>query len=153
LVGSGIGRYAAAGFPDATEGPRGEPSPLAEVASLVGLVGRPDPRLGLYGYLGTESVARRSFVQDGKAYGYGNPAYVNTGCWTELSPSACTANTSRVLEATTGGWWRLLKDGPGNLQAGLQYSYTRRFLFNAVGGGGSADENTVYLALRYSPLQ
>ena len=153
LVGSGVGRYAAAAFPDATVGPDGEPAPLREVAALVGLVGRPSSRTSVYTYVGTESVARRSFEQDGKAYGYGNPLYVNSGCWTEASPAACTGNTSRVLEATTGGWWRLLKSGPGNLQAGLQYSFTRRSLFDAVGGGGSVNENAVYIALRYSPLQ
>ena len=108
LAGRGIGRYGSAQLPDGTVGPDGAPDPLGEVMGLVGLTGHPVKSVDLYAYGGTEQVGRRYYNYDKKAYGYGNPAYLNTSCETELGPSSdCVANTSGIIQGTIGGWWRV----------------------------------------------
>jgi hypothetical protein len=39
------------------------------------------------------------------------------------------------------------------MQFGGQYSYTRRFAFQGIGGAPQSDENIVMLAFRYYPFQ
>ena len=158
LAGYGIGRYGTSQLPDATIGRDGAPAPLAEWQALVGLVGHPVPTIDLYSYVGTEQVGRKYFDVAGKAYGYGNPLYSNAGCDIELSTATCTANTSGVTQGTLGGWWRFLQGDFGTVQAGVQYSYTRRVIYKgvgAVGGSGNAstDDNMLFFTLRYLPFQ
>ena len=158
LAGYGIGRYGSAQLPDATISRFGSPSPLPGVQAMVGLTGHPIPAVDLYGYVGTEQVAKKSFDAGGKAYGYGNSNYSNAGCDIELSTAACAGNTSGVVQGTVGGWWRFLHGNFGTVQAGAQYSYTQRSVFRGttgVGGGGNkgTDENTVFVSLRYLPFQ
>ncbi len=158
LAGYGIGRYGTSQLPDATIGRDGAPDPLPEVAALIGFVGHPAASIDLYGYGGTEQIGAKSFDAGGKAYGYGNPLYVNAGCDVELSTATCTGNTSGVTQGTVGGWWRFFQGGFGTVEAGAQYSYTRRTIFKGVpaaGGGGNngTDENTVMFSLRYLPFQ
>ena len=149
----GIGRYGTTQLPDATLSRSGAPVPLPAVQALAGLVARPVPTVDLYAYVGTEQVGRRGFSKDGLGYGYGSPLYVNTGCFVELSPLPCQANTSGVVQGTLGGWWRFLHGGYGTMQVGAQYSYTRRSTFSGVGGGPGTDNNVVMLSLRYLPFQ
>lgn len=153
LAGYGIGRYGSAQLPDATLSQSGAPVPLPEVQALVGLIGHPNPAVDLYAYVGTEHVSRRSFSAGGKGYGYGSPLYVNTGCYVELSTAPCQANTSGVVQGTAGAWWRFLHGTYGTMEAGAQYSYTRRSVFSGVGGGNGVDENMVLLSFRYLPFQ
>ncbi len=153
LAGYGVGRYASGQFPDATLSRSGAPVPLPEVEALIGLVGKPAPMIDLYSYVGTEQIGKYSFNVGTNHYGYGNLLYSNTGCDVELSPLACTANTSGIVQGTLGGWWRFLKGGYGTLQAGAQYSYTRRSIFAGVGGNPVTDENMVFFSLRYLPFQ
>lgn len=158
LAGFGIGRYGTSQLPDATISPTGAPAPLAAFHALVGVIGHPDPSVDLYSYVGTEQVARKAFNTGGKAYGYGNPLYSNAGCDVELSTASCTANTSGIVQGTLGAWWRFFQGDYGTVQAGVQYSYTRRSVFKgqtAAGGGGNAgtDENTALFSLRYLPFQ
>ena len=158
LAGYGIGRYGTSQLPDATIGRSGAPEPLPEVQALVGIVGHPDPDFDLYGYVGTEQIGRRYFNANGKAFGYGNPAYSNAGCDIELSTATCTANTSGIVQGTVGGWWRFLHGDFGTLQTGIQYSYTRRSVFDGVTGAGgtgnaATDDNMLLFSMRYLPFQ
>ncbi len=157
IVGTGLGRYGPAQLPDATIGSDGKPSTLPEYQALIGLIGHPDPKIDVYGYLGTEQIARRYFYAENKneltAYGYGNPSYVNSGCQEELSTSACTANTSGIVQGTVGAYYKFLKGEYGTFQFGGQYSYTHRSVFQGVGRTPQTDENIVLLSFRYYPFQ
>ena len=121
-------------------------------------MGHPITDIDLYSYVGTEQTGRKYFNAGGKSYGYGNPLYSNAGCDIELSTATCTANTSGVVQGTIGAWWRFLHGDYGTIQTGIQYSYTRRTVFDGVTGPGgtgnaSTDENTLLFSLRYSPFQ
>ena len=157
LAGYGIGSYGSSQLPDATIGRSGASLPLPEVQALVGIIGKPTPVVDLYSYVGTEQIGRRFFNAGGKAYGYGNPAYVNSGCATELSTATCTGNTSGIVQGTLGAYWRFLRGDFGTVQAGFQYSYTRRDIFKGVvatpgNGNQGTDENTFFFSLRYLPF-
>ncbi len=160
LAGYGVGTYGSGQLPDAVTTGTGSPKPLAEYMLLGGLTAHPTPLIDIYGYVGTEQISRTSFNSGGRAFGYGNPVYSNGGCGTELSVAAtCVGNTSGLTQGTIGGWWRFLKGGFGTVQAGAQYSYTRRSLF--AGAGNTAgnrtstqtDDNMVYFSFRYLPFQ
>ena len=153
LAGDGIGRYGSAQLPDATISQTGAPAALPEIEALVGLIGHPVPALDVYGYVGTEQQRGRSFASGGKGFGYGSPLYSNLGCNIELSPLACVANTSGVTQGTIGTWWRFLKGDFGTMQAGIQYSYTRRQIFQGIGGSPRTDDNMVFVSFRYYPFQ
>ena len=158
LAGRGISRYDPTQLPDATIGSRGQPVSLPGYEALAGLIGHPTPAVDLYGYIGTNQVSARYFDNAVKGvvtgYGYGNPLYNNTGCEVELSPaSTCAANTSGVVQGTVGAWYRILKGPYGTLQTGLQYSYTRRFVFQGLGPTPQTDNNMVFLSFRYFPFQ
>lgn len=158
LAGQGISRYDPTQLPDATIGSHGQPVSLPGWEALAGLIGHPVPALDLYGYIGTDQVSARSFNDTVKGvttgYGYGNPLYNNTGCLIELSPaSSCAANTSGVVQGTVGAWYRFFKGSYGTLQAGMQYSYTRRFVFQGVGATPVTDNNMVFFSFRYFPFQ
>ena len=154
LAGYGLGRYGSGQLPDATTSASGAPAPLPEFQVLVGLVGHPAKDFDLYGYAGTEQVSRTAFSAGGKGYGYGSSLYSNGGCGVELSTAAtCVANTSGITQGTVGAWWRFYHGGFGTVQAGVQYSYTRRDIFGGVGGHAGTDENMVFTSLRFSPFQ
>ena len=158
LAGYGIGRYGSGQLPDATISPSGAPSPLPEVQALIGIVGHPQPEIDLYSYVGTEQIGRKYFNSGGKAFGYGNPLNSNAGCDIELSTATCTGNTSGLTQGTLGAWWRFLHGDYGTVEAGAQYSYTRRDIDKGVaatGGSGnqSTDDNMVFFSLRYLPFQ
>jgi hypothetical protein len=159
MAGYGIGTYGSGQLPDAIVSSNGSPRALPEYTLLGGLVGHPTPLIDLYTYVGTEQISRTSFNSGGKAYGYGNPLYGNGGCGTELSTLACVANTSGLTQGTIGGWWRFLKGNYGTVQAGAQYSYTRRSIFSGAGATAgssvtpSTDDNMVLFSFRYLPFQ
>jgi hypothetical protein len=157
MIGEGIGRYGTSQLPDATIGSHGQPVPLPEWNALAGIVGHPTQMIDLYGYVGTEQLGARYFdtTVKGKttAYGYGNPLYSNAGCDTELSPLTCTANTSGIVMGAVGAWYRFLKGPYGTLQAGVQYSYVHRSVFQGVGATPETDDNMVFLSFRYFPFQ
>ncbi len=154
LFGEGIGTYGPAQLADATLKRDGSPQPLPEAMALAGLIYRPIKPLDLYGYVGTEQVTHREqFTIAGKGYGYGSGLYVNSGCNVELSPLACTANTSSVVEATAGTWYRFFKGDYGTLQAGVQYAFVKRLTYGGIGGSPNTDENIVMTSFRYLPFQ
>jgi len=159
LAGTGIGRYGTSQLSDATIGADGQPVTLREWMVLAGLMAHPTPQLDVYAYLGTEQSYAAYFdtYEKGKvskAYGYGNPLYVNTSCNVELGSSAdCTGTTKSVVQGTVGAWYKFLKGSYGTMQVGAQYSYTRRLAFEGVGGAPSTNENIVMLSFRYYPFQ
>ena len=158
LAGYGIGRYGSSQLPDATISRTGAPAPLPEVQLLLGIIGHPTPAVDLYTYVGTEQIGSKTFNAGGKAYGYGNPLYSNAGCDVELSAATCTANTAGIVQGTLGGWWRFLQGDYGTVQAGAQYSYTRRSIFKGTTVAGSnasrdTDLNMGLVSLRYLPFQ
>ena len=159
LAGVGIGRYGTSQLPDATVGADGRPKPVREWNALAGVIFHATPLLDVYGFLGTEqsNAAYFNTYSKGvvsKAYGYGNPLYVNTSCYVELGAgSSCTGTTKAVVQGTVGAWYKFLKGPYGTMQVGAQYSYTRRFTFEGIGGAPQADENIVLMSFRYYPFQ
>ncbi len=154
LAGYGIGRYGSGQLPDATTSATGAPAPLAEFQVLVGLIGHPYKDVDVYGYGGTEQVSRDAFSVGGKGFGYGSPLYNNGGCGIELSAAAtCVANTSGITQGAVGAWWRFYHGGFGTVQAGVEYSYTKRAIFSGVGGSTGTDDNMVFTSLRFAPFQ
>jgi hypothetical protein len=158
LAGDGIGRYGASAFPDATIGPTGKPVPLREWMALAGIISHPTPQLDAYAFIGTEQTNAAYYDTSSKGvtktYGFGNPLYANTTCDVELgSSSTCTGTTKAVVQGTAGFWYKFLKGNYGTMQFGGQYSYTRRFAFQGIGGAPQSDENIVMLAFRYYPFQ
>jgi hypothetical protein len=119
---------------------------------MVGLVGHPTPTVDIYGYAGTEQIQQKSWNVNGKSYGYGNPLYSNAGCSIELSSATCTADTSGVTQGTIGAWWRFMQGAYGTAETGVSYSYTRREIFEGVGGAPSTDENTFMVSFRFLPF-
>src|SRR5260370_2160644 len=98
---------------------------------MVGLVGQPPDALDIYLYAGIEEAGRTAFTLAGKAFGYGNALYDNSGCLVEGS-SLCAANTSRLWQVTAGPWHRLYKGDYGMLQLRAQLSSPRPHLSPAT---------------------
>ncbi len=157
LVGQGIGRYGSAQLPDVTFDPNGRIKALNEYQIMGGFVGHPKPSIDIYLYGGAEEIGNRAYNAGGKAYGYGNPAVDLAGCEMELG--ACSANTSGVVEATLGAWWRFFKGSFGTMQAGVQYEYLDRSAFAGAGAtkgsmiSPSGNENVFFVSFRYLPFQ
>ncbi len=168
MLGQGIGRYSSGQLPDATINQNGTPIPLPEVTAMMGLIAHPTKPIDLYAYVGTEQEAKRSFNEEigGKSYafGYGNGAFIDTGCETEGSAAACSGQTRGLVEGTLGGWWRFLHGPAGTMEVGPAWEYIRRTAFQgtAVSGTGSrtvdsavtpkTDENVFLLSFRYLPF-
>ena len=113
--------------------------------------------------------------------GYGNPAYLNGGCFqpkhghdrlcwlqhSDCSGTSCTANVERTQELTVGFWQQLYKGDLGQVRVGAQYEFVRlkafagqRHAATSGGGGGPARRtpglnpynNVVFFSLRYYPF-
>ncbi len=153
LAGVGIGRYGSVLLPDATLNAQGKPVPLPSVQASAGIIAHPSSTLDVYGYFGTQREGRRSFSVDGENYGYGNPNYSNAGCNIELSSLPCTANTKGVTEVTIGAWWRFFKGQFGTVEAGTQLAYSRRQIWQGVGGDPSTSMSQIFFDFRYLPFQ
>jgi hypothetical protein len=147
LGGDGIGRYGAAGLPDATVRPDGTLAMLRSYQGL-GTLEFHYPKIDIYFNVGAEHVGRDvSLNGAGSAFvGYGSPFANNSGCLTETVPGSptsgqfptsstgflpgglagCTADTRDIIEGTGGFWYRLYKGPKGTLQFGPQYSYLVR---------------------------
>jgi hypothetical protein len=151
LYGDGIGRYGTSQLPDVAIKPTGILAPIPELQALTGLIGHPTDALDLYVYAGIEQSGQTSFTVGGTLpFGYGNPLYNNSGCLHEGS-ALCAANTSRVWQVAGGAWYSLYKGSYGMLRIGAQGSYTKRYIFNGIGGSPSTDEGMFFTSLRYYP--
>ncbi|MBS1004424.1 hypothetical protein [Acetobacter thailandicus] len=153
LAGVGIGRYGSVLLPDATLRANGSPAPLFSAQTTAGLIAHPNPRIDVYGYFGYQAAGRRFSNYNGSPYGYGNPAYSNLGCETELSTLGCTANTRSVMEGTIGAWYRFLKGKYGTVETGIQLAYSRRQAWKGVGGAPDTSLSQIFMDFRYLPFQ
>ncbi|QEO17283.1 hypothetical protein FLP30_05675 [Acetobacter vaccinii] len=152
LVGTGIGRYGSVLLPDATLNAQGAPAPLFSAQATAGIVGHPTPKIDVYGFFGMQQAGRSYFNASGSSYGYGNPAYDNTGCMVELS-TACTGNTRRVIEATVGAWYRFFKGHYGTVEGGVQLAYTQRSAWVGQGAAPDTSLSALFMDFRYLPFQ
>ncbi len=155
LVGDGIGRYGSGQLPDATIRPDGSVATIPAAQVLVGIVAKATPTLQIYVYGGGEQARRTAFDDaKGKAYGYGNLGYNNSGCDLLTGTAAtCVANTQSLRQLVVGDWWKVYQGVIGNFQIGLQYSYTDRKAFSGVGGAPSTSINMGFISFRYYPYQ
>jgi hypothetical protein len=154
LAGKGIGRYGSAQLPDVTLTPTGQFATISEYQLLAGLIVHPAAEWTLYGYFGDEHADATDFTDvTGKlGYGYGSPLYNNSGCLT-LGSAKCAANTKSIQQGTAGLWWKYYQGALGNLQLGLQGSYTKREIFTGVGGDPDVNIKMFFVSLRYYPYQ
>jgi hypothetical protein len=107
LGGNGIGRYGTAQLPDVVVRPDGVLALPRNYQALASLEYH-TKRLDLYAYVGGEYEQRAAFESlTGKAAGYGNPKFDNTGCYNEAPPAATVTNvltptdTAGVAGSTT----------------------------------------------------
>ena len=151
MSGHGLGRYGSAQLPDVTFAADGTIEPIPATMLLAGLTLHATRRLDIYGYVGEERVSRRDFGSvDGILYGYGNVLANNTGCLTE--GGVCNGNSRRVRQVAAGFWQDLYRGDFGRAQIGMQYSFTDRDLFSALGGGPRAKQNMGFISFRYFPF-
>ena len=150
--GRGIGRYGAGGLPDVTIGPDGSLVPLTAVHAWSGIQFYPWERLILYAYAGIEQNNASYF----DTFGYGNPAYDNSGCMTPTAESfatgtstTCVADTKRLVDAKVGFWWHLYRGPYGQFEFGSELEYLKRTAFSGIGGAPSTDNIVYFNSLRY----
>ncbi len=159
LVGEGVGRYGTSQLPDVTYNAQGKPSALPGYSAYAGLVGHPDKKNDLYAYVGVEHVSSRYDLGRVKGKlttlaGYGSSLINNISCSTELAtePAACSPTTSGDAQITVGDWYKFLKGPYGTMQVGVQYSYTRRYVFQGIGATPKTDENMLFFSFRWYPF-
>lgn len=167
LYGNGVGRYGTAGLPDATANADGTLAPLRSYQGLATLEYHTN-RFDIYLNGGQEYIGRHSQIDPVslKTVGYGAPAFVDSGCYTETAPgsgsgfgfgglSNCNADTQRVIEGTFGFWLRLYNGPKGKLQLGPQYSYITRGSWTGTGASAGTSvaphgiDNMVFTSFRY----
>jgi hypothetical protein len=167
LYGRGVGRYGSSGLPDATVNADGTLAPLRSYQGLATLEYH-TPKIDVYLNGGEEYVGRHSQIDpvSGKTVGYGDPTFVDSGCYTETAPgsgsgfgfgglSDCNADTQRVIEGTFGFWYRLYNGPKGKLQLGPQYSYITRGSWTGTGAttgvfvAPHGIDNMVFTSFRY----
>jgi hypothetical protein len=152
MTGRGIGRYGSAQMPDVTARPDGSLAPIKENMVLAGLTYHPSSDWDIYLFGGSEKQDKEAFTADGKAYGWGNPLYDNSGCNVADSSLACVGNSKQIWQGTLGFWWKFYQGKFGKLQFGTQYSYTERKAFSGIGGAPTAKENMIFTSFRYYPF-
>jgi hypothetical protein len=137
MYGQGLGRYGSSQLPDVTIGPNGSLTPLTTTQFLVGAVIHPFEPLDVYVYYGQEQLNQDSWKVGATNGGYGNPAFVNTGCLLEnqatgpaglndpIPGTTCSGatNVQRVQEITTGFWYNVYKGDLGRVRIGIQYEF------------------------------
>jgi hypothetical protein len=157
IAGRGVGRYGSSQLPDATPNPNTLGlEPLRGFSALAGVIVKPAPAWTFFGYVGEEQVSKKSFTATvaGKltGFGYGSSLFDNSGCETE-GVGVCTANTSRIVSGTVGGWWKFYQGWLGNGQLGLTDTWIKREIFSGVGGDPNTNINITMVSFRYYPFQ
>jgi len=164
--GSGEGRYAASGLPDASIHADGSFNLIKTYQGLATLEYH-ERKFDVYFNAGAD-YAGRAWGYDpvsAKYVGYGSPNFSNSGCFTEIAPTAatgffpgglgsCTADTRLVGEATLGFWIKPYdgakeKVNRGRIQFGPQISYLERYAWSGAGGTPHGLDFMVYTSLRY----
>ncbi len=154
MFGSGIGRYGSGQLPDATFKPDGQIAPLTENMEMVGGTWHSTPDLDFYVFAGREHDDAKTYYVGSTPFGYGNPLYVNTGCFSlnAALTAKCVGNTQEIDQITAGLWGNPYSGDYGKIRVGLQYSYTERKAFDGVGGRPTANENMLFTSFRYYPF-
>jgi hypothetical protein len=162
--GSGVGRYGPAGLSDASINPDGTLHLIKNLMGLGTLEFRVTKKLEINTYGGVEYAARAYGFDPlaksgaGAQVGYGAPTFVNTGCFTETSPTGgfspgtlanCTADSRAVIEGTAGFWYRFYSGDRGSFRFGTQYSYLTRNTWSGVGGAPHGIDNMIFTSFRY----
>jgi hypothetical protein len=174
--GSGVGRYAPGGLPDASINPDGTVHLVKNLHGLGTLELHATKKLDFYGYGGVEYAARTWGIDSTNfstptEVGYGAPGFNNTGCNTETLPGTstlvsgpvagslahCTADTRALIEGTLGFWYRFYSGPRGSFRYGTQFSYVTRNTWSGTGGlpTGSAGlsptglDTMVFTSFRY----
>jgi hypothetical protein len=152
MYGRGIGRYGPGILPDVTIAPDGSLTPLTAFHAWSGIQYYPWDGLVLYGYAGFEQTEASYFG----TFGYGNPAFDNSGCMIPTAASfatgtsaTCVANNRRLVDAKIG-FWQDLYNGPyGRFLLGVELEYLKRTSFDGIGGVVSTDNAVGFTSLRY----
>jgi hypothetical protein len=157
IAGRGVGRYGSAQLPDATINPYTLAiEPMRGFSALAGLIVKPAPAWTFYSYIGEEQVSKKDYyvTAAGKTYGYGYGSSLldNGGCETE-GIGNCAANTSRIVAANIGGWWKFYSGSLGNAQLGLADTWVKREIFSGIGGDPNVSINIFLVSFRYYPFQ
>jgi hypothetical protein len=154
MFGSGIGRYGSGQLPDATFRPDGQIAPLTENMEMVGATWHSTPHLDFYIYAGREHDDAKAYYSGTSLYGYGNPLYENTGCFslTAALTAKCVGNTQEIDQITAGLWGDPYSGDFGRFRVGVQYSYTERKAFEGVGGRPVANDSMIFTSFRYYPF-
>jgi hypothetical protein len=165
--GSGIGRYAAGGLPDASINPDGTLHLIKNLQGLATIELKASKRLDFYGYAGAEYAGRSWGIDTVPAtavdVGYGAPGFKNSGCHTETLPGtstfvsgpvsgalgSCTADTRALIEGTFGFWYKFYSGPMGRFQYGNQVSYVTRNTWSGVGGQPNGIDTMVFSSFRY----
>ena len=155
LVGSGIGRYAAAVGPDVAAGPDGRVVPIRSFQIMTGLEWHPSSAWDIYAYYGLEYYERTAL--NGANIGYGSPGADLSGCAVEI-PGTCQAANKTVSQIQPGFWYRIFQGRMGTGAIGMSFSYTQRQIWSGqnstlgLGPGNfqpRAEENMVMTSFRY----
>ena len=176
--GSGVGRYAASGLPDASVHANGTLDLIRTYQGLATLEFH-GPKMDVYFNAGAD-YASRAFDYDpisGKYVGYGaggpgafigsgtpNGGFSNSGCYLETPPGAggfipgslgsCTGDTRVVIEGTAGFWFKVYdgskeKVNRGRVQWGPQFSYVDRNTWSGSNGEPHGLDGMIYTSFRY----
>jgi hypothetical protein len=149
MSGKGIGRYGSSQLPDVTFDADGSIHTIKETMLLAGATLHPTKMLDIYGYAGEEY---QNALPLSGAYGIGNLAANDSGCFTE--GGTCGGNTHRVRQATVGFWQKIYSGSFGRAQVGATYSYTQRELFASTNSNGlpQTDQSIGMISFRYYPF-
>lgn len=168
--GSGVGRYAASGLPDASVHANGTLDLIRTYQGLATLEWHA-PKFDVYLNAGADYASRAGDFDPlgnkggGQYVGYGSPFFSNSGCFTETVPGdttgftpgklgSCTADTRVVIEGTIGFWFKPYdgskeKVNRGRIQWGPQFSYVDRNAWSGVGGEPHGLDGMIFTSFRY----
>lgn len=166
FAGSGIGRYAPAGLPDASINGDGTLHLVKNLEGLTTFEVHLTRKLDFVGYGGVEYASRAASFDPfankgaGAVVGYGAPTFVNSGCYTEAVPGSggfspgslganCTADSRTVIEGTAGFWYKFYSGPRGRFQFGTDYAYLTRNAWSGVGGQPHGIDNMIFTSFRF----
>jgi len=139
-------------LPDVTIAPDGSLTPITEFQAWAGIQAYPWEGLQLYAYGGIEQAQAKYFG----AFGYGNPAYDNSGCITPTAESfatdistTCVGNNRRLVDVKAGFWQDIYTGPVGRFAIGVELEYIKRTAFSGIGGAPSTDDTIGFTSLRY----
>ena len=178
MYGAGIGRYGSSQLTDVTVHPNGTLEPIKSGHGLFSLETHPTKKLDAYVYYGGEYAQRTTYATGVAASPFTGYAPINvsdTGCSTEVAPTASGFTASVTPTGACGSPTRYIQEGMigftfkainspkyGRLQYQATYSYLERQSWSGVVSGtyGSAtarptfgtpkaENNMIHVGMRY----